>query len=133
MKKKHQPRMEKRVIKLKDNHTWKAPAGYKIIVVERGLLSFNFPEKWLLKKMEPIEIHDGDPPNDNARLMVSFWRLPPDVDWTGLPLAPALKQAVVTGERDILSTGEPITIPRGDMEMVWLEQRFIDPIEKREA
>jgi hypothetical protein len=133
MKKKNQPRMKKEVLKLQKNHTWKAPSGYKIMVVERGVVSFNFPEHWLLKKMEPIEIHDGEPPDDNARLMVSFWRLPPGVDWTGLPLAPMLEKSVDVGEREILSTGKPVTMPRSDMEMVWLEQRFIDPIEKREA
>jgi hypothetical protein len=133
MPKKQPPRMQKSVLRLQKNHTWKAPSGYKILVVERGLLSFNFPEKWILKKMDPIEIHDGEPPDDNARLMVSFWRLPPGVDWTGLPLAPMLEQSVVTGERQIISTGKPIKMPRQDMEMYWLEQRFIDEVEPREA
>lgn len=125
--------IHKKTLRLKENHNWKAPAGYKILVVERGLISFNFPEKWLLVKMEPIEIHDGKPPNDNARLMVSFWRLPGGVDWTGLPLAPMLAQSVETGERDILERGEIITAPREDIELVWTEQKFMDPVEHREA
>jgi hypothetical protein len=122
-------------MRLKDNHTWNAPEGYKILVVERGLVSFNFPESWLLVKMQPVEIHDGEPPDDNARLMMSFWRLPPGVDWAGLPLAPMLVQSVEEkeGEREILSTSEVYRPPRTDLEMVWLEQGFMDPEEHREA
>lgn len=132
MKHKKHKYTEKR-LRLKDNHTWKAPKGYKILVIERGLVSFNFPEKWLLKQIDPVEIHDGDPPNDNARLMVSFWRLPKDVDWSGLPLGPLLAQSTEGSEMEILARSEIITVPRSDLELVWTEHRFLDPVEKREA
>lgn len=132
MKNKKHKFTEKR-LRLKDNHTWAAPKGYKILVIERGLVSFNFPEKWLLKQIDPVEIHDADPPNDNARLMVSFWRLPKDVDWSGLPLAPMLMDATKDSDLEILARGEVIRSARTDIEIVWTEHRFLDPVEKREA
>jgi hypothetical protein len=121
-------------LRLKDNHTWKAPKGYKIVVLDRGAVSFNIPEGWLLAKLEPhVELHDNPPPDDNARLSVSFWRTPPGIDWTGLPLAPLLTQAVEDSDLEILARGEVSPFTRTDLEMVWTERRFLDPEEKREA
>jgi hypothetical protein len=134
MSHKNKQKWQKSEMRLADNHTWSAPKGYTIFVADRGAVSFNFPETWLLKKFEPIEIHDGEPPNDNARISMSFWRTPPGVDWTGLPLAPMLRQAVTTGRKlEILHTSDVHTYPRQDIELVWIEQMFMDPVEKREA
>lgn len=134
-KKKHkipQPRK----MRLRDDHTWTAPDGYKIVVLDRGAVSFNIPEKWFLAKLEPtIEIHDAEPPNDNTRISVTFWRLPPGIDWTGLPLMKMMADASA-GERkeiQILARGELVRSPRTDLELVWTEHRFLDPVEKREA
>ncbi|MBC8171851.1 MAG: hypothetical protein H7X77_09260 [Anaerolineae bacterium] len=120
--------------KLKDNHTWQAPAGYKIVVLDRGAVSFNVPQDWLMAKADPVELHDAAPPNDNARLTVSFWRLPPGVDWTGLPLAPLLIESTKDSKMDVLERGEIITPSRTDnIELVWTQHRFMDPVEHREA
>ncbi len=133
MKHKNKKRIEKRTLRLKDNHTWQAPKGYKILVLEKGLVYFNIPESWLLAKLEPVELHDQPPPNDNARLSVSFWRLPPGVDWSGLPQGPLLAQALEGAKHEVLAHGELVTSPRTDLELVWTEQRFMDPQEHREA
>jgi len=126
--------IKSQTLRLKDNHTWKAPKGYKIVVLERGAVSFNIPESWILAKLEPqVELHDGEPPNDNARLSISFWRFPSGIDWSGLPLVPLLTQAVEGTSLDILEQGEVITASRKDLELVWTERRFLDPEEKREA
>jgi hypothetical protein len=119
--------------RLADNHTWHAPDGYKIFVADRGAVSFNFPHTWLLKKFEPVEIHDGEPPDDNARISMSYWRLPPGVDWTGLPLAPMLEDGVDTPKHEILHKGRVITVAREDIELCWIEQLFMDPVEHRPA
>lgn len=132
-KRKRQPQYQKRTLRLKDSHTWKAPAGYKIVVLDRGVVSFNIPDTWIVAKTDPFELNDAPPPNDNARVTVSFWRLPPGVDWSGLPLAPLLAQSIASSERDLISTAETVTSDRTDLELVWTEQLFIDPVEKREA
>jgi hypothetical protein len=119
--------------RLKDNHTWDAPAGYKIIVVDRGAVSFNVPQKWLMANADPLELHDAPPPNDNARITVSLWRLPPDVDWSGLPLAPLLIESTKDSKMEVLERSEVFTLPRQDLELVWTQHKFIDPVEKREA
>lgn len=119
--------------KLKPNHTWQAPDGYKIVVLDRGAVSFNVPQDWIMAKADPLELHDAAPPNDNARLTVSFWRLPPGVDWSGLPLAPLLIESTKDSKMDVLERGEIITVNREDMELVWTQHRFMDPVEHREA
>lgn len=125
--------IQKKTLKLKDNHSWTAPAGYKILVLDRGAVSFNIPEAWFVAKFEPIEIHDAKPPDDNARISVSFWQFPPGIDWTGLPLAPLLSKATEGSKLEILERSEVFTSPRTDLEMVWAQHRFMDPVEKREA
>jgi hypothetical protein len=121
---------------LPDNHTWKAPPGYKIFVIDRGAASFNFPASWVLTKLEPaVEILDGEPPNDNARIMVTIWNFPADVDWNDLPLGDLLVKSTTgsESERDILEKGAIIKPKRPDLELAWTEHRFLDPVEKREA
>lgn len=129
-----QPQLpQKQTLRLKDNHTWKAPDGYKIVVIERGLVSFNVPQSWHVAKLEPFELNDKAPPNDDARLTTSFWRLPPGVDWSGLPLVPLLAKATEGSDLEILERSDIFPTPRTDLEMIWTEHRFMDPVEKREA
>lgn len=124
-----------RTMRLNDNHTWKAPKGYKILVINRGAASFNIPESWLLIKMEPLELHNAEPPNDDARLMVTVMPFPPgNIDWTDLPLEPLLLKSIMTGKKDVLSTSAPVSVSRPDLQLVWVQQRFVDPVERpREA
>lgn len=123
-----------KTLRLADNHTWKAPEGYKIFMADRGAISFNIPESWILAKLEPhIEFHDAEPPDDDARISVSFWRTPPGVDWTGLPLPELLAKSAEGGTVEILSRSGIIRSMRSDLEMVWTEHKFMDPLEKRPA
>ncbi len=124
---------KKSTLRMKDNHTWKAPKGYKIVMMDRGAVSFNVPEKWEIHKFEPLEMYDKAPPNDNARLSVSFWRLPVGVDWSKLPLGELLLKTLEDSEKDILARGDLVTSERTDLEVVWTEHRFMDAVEKREA
>jgi hypothetical protein len=121
-------------LKMQANHTWQAPDGYKIVVLDRGAVSFNVPTEWHLTSMEPLELNDKEPPDDDARITVSFWRLPPGIDWTELPLPKLLRESAKdSGKVEVLEYG-PIEIPaRTDIEQAWMYKRFIDPAEKREA
>jgi hypothetical protein len=133
--KKHSKKLPpKQTLRLHDNHTWKAPDGYKIFVMDRGAVSFNIPETWVLAKIEPnVEFNDCEPPDDEARLSVSMWRTPPGIDWTGLPLGELLQKSAEGGTVKILSRSGIIKSMRTDLEMVWTEHKFRDPKEKREA
>lgn len=131
-KNKQQPLPQPKTLRLKDNHSWKAPAGFKIVVLDRGAVSFNIPEKWFVAKMEPtFEMHNAAPPDDDARLSVTFFRTQPGIDWTGLPVDTLLQHSMKDiSDRDTLGTSTPTHLPRTDIEVVWVEQRFIDPVEK---
>lgn len=120
-------------LQLKPDHTWKAPPGYKVLVLDRGAVSFNIPENWLIHKMEPLELHNAPPPDDDARISVTFWKMPPGIDWSGLPIDRLLEQSVQGTEREILSKTPIKRLPRTDIEVVWTEHRFIDTVEPREA
>lgn len=134
MKAKHNKPILQKTLRMKENHTWKAPKGYKIFVMDRGAVSFNIPASWHLAKLEPnVEFNDQPPPDDEARLSVSYWRFPPDIDWTGLPLAPLLAQSISGSEMQVLERSEIIRLPRTDLEIVWTQHRFLDPVEKRDA
>lgn len=133
MKKK--PSIQQKTLRMQDNHTWQAPKGYKIVVLDRGVVSFNVPHKWIVANMEPFEMHDAKPPHDDARITVSYWRTMAGVDWHGLPLPILLAKSTedTRGEGELLEAGEIMTSERTDLEIVWKEHRFMDPVEKREA
>jgi hypothetical protein len=133
---KSRPIPQPKRMQLKENHSWKAPAGFKIVVLDRGAVSFNIPEKWFVAKMEPtFEMHNAVPPNDDARLSVTFFRTQPGIDWTGLPVNTLLENSLKgVADRETVGTSGITRVPREDIELVWAEQRFIDPVEKpREA
>lgn len=131
----HKRHWHKQTLRLKDNHSWRAPKGYKIVVLDRGAVSFNVPENWIVEKTEPFTMHDAAPPDDEARLTVSFWRNTPGIDWSGLPLPELLEKSAVgdDDDLDILERSEIVRDERTDLELVWTVQRFLDPEEKREA
>ncbi len=133
---KQRPIPQPKRMQLKENHSWKAPAGFKIVVLDRGAVSFNVPEKWFVAKMEPtFEMHNDVPPKDDARISVTFFRTMPGIDWSGLPADMLLEQSLKgVADRETVGTSAITRIPRTDIEVVWAEHRFIDPVEKpREA
>ncbi|MEQ8677258.1 MAG: hypothetical protein RLP44_31540 [Aggregatilineales bacterium] len=116
-----------KTLRLRDDHTWKAPSGYKIVVMDAGAASFNIPVSWVLTKMEPLEVLDKEPPDDDARITVTLWRFPPGIDWSGLPLEDLLENA--TNDPALKERKERTEIkrvPRKDIEMVWKRDRWID-------
>lgn len=125
--------MKMTTMRMRDHHGWKAPAGYKIVVLDRGAVSFNMPQAWLVHKTDPFEMHDGLPPNDNARVMCSYWKFPPGIDWTGLPLLELLAKSTEDRQSELLERGEILKHSRKDLELVWLYQKFMDPEEHRPA
>lgn len=131
--KKKKQKWKQQTLRVKPNHTWRAPDGFKIVVIDRGAASFNVPTDWHLAKLDPLEMYDRPQPDDKARLMVTLMHTPPGIDWTELPLTDLLAQSTKDSSLQTLSRSEIIKAARTDLELAWTEHRFIDPEEHREA
>lgn len=129
------PRQYKHVatLPLHDKHTWTAPEGYKILMVDRGLVSFNLPADWYIHAMDPFDIRDKAPPDETCHLQATLYRAPAGVDWSGLPLISLMEKVIQGAHKDILERSPIQKHPRTDIEIVWFQQRFIDKEEKRPA
>jgi hypothetical protein len=124
---------EKRSLRLKKRHRWRAKPGYRIFVADRGAVRFSFPQDWVIvPESDAIHLYDKQPPDDNCRLAVSYIRLPP-LDWSGLPLSQLVETALGSERRDILDKAKVTQLRRNDLEIAWTEIRFMDPNEKRPA
>ena len=122
-----------KTFRLKDRHRWKSKPGYCICVLDRGAVRFDFPVGWIVKHTpDSVRIHDREPPDDNCVLAVSHLRLPP-IDWSGLPLRELVAAAVSNEDREILERKDIIERRRGDLELAWVETRYIEARERREA
>jgi hypothetical protein len=117
---------------LKRDHGWKAKPGHSICVLDRGAVRFEFPSKWVVKQRpDSVQIHDCEPPDDNCVLGVSHFRAP--VEASGVPLRELVNAASAGDEREILERKEIVETQRGDVEIAWIEVRYIDNETKREA
>ncbi|HWX39785.1 MAG TPA: hypothetical protein VN345_01425 [Blastocatellia bacterium] len=118
---------------LKKGHGWKAPAGYRIFVADRGAVRFNIPQGWIIEPdSDSIKFYDGKPPDDNCRLACSYFRLPP-IDWSGLRLSELIKTATEGDERKLAICGDIVEQRRPDLELAWVDLSFDDPEEHRLA
>jgi hypothetical protein len=125
---------DKQELRLPDGHGWRAKAGNQIFVADRGAVRFDFPNTWIVEPGSgSVKFFDRQPPDDQCTLEVSFWRLPPGIDWTELPLEKLLIDAMGEPDPEEIGRAEPKRRKRGDIEYVWIETRFIDKNEKREA
>lgn len=130
----------KRDLRLADDHGWRCKPGYTIFVADRGAVRFDVPESWKVQiDAEGVKIHDALPPDDNARLQLTIFFPPPAVDWTDLPLATMLAEAVAgrdgdsDGAGDLLGQDPVSHVLRPGLEIVWTEVRRMDPEEHRES
>lgn len=124
----------KRVYRLDSNYDWKTKLGNKVFVADSGALRFDFPAEWVLVPDTPaIKLYDRQPPDDNCLLEVTVFHLPVGPDWRALPLSEQLVTALGGDGDEVISRGEIVQVKRGDLEIAWLETRFIDPGEQREA
>jgi hypothetical protein len=126
---------EKQAYKLPENHGWRAKPGYQIFVAGRGDVRFDIPQGWIVEPDDvSVKLYDKKPPADDCRLEMSYLRLHPGVDWSGLPLSRLFSEIIQrSGQRDELSRGEVQVVKRDGLELMWQEIRFLDPGENREA
>jgi hypothetical protein len=124
---------KEKILRLKDKHAWKARPGYAILVLDKGAVRFDFPQDWLVSNEDgTVVIQDGRPPDDNSVLKVSVFHTPP-IDWSGLPLGRALEECTQGISEKELERKPTVESQRPDQEVAWLETRFVDPKENREA
>jgi hypothetical protein len=119
-------------LRLKDNHTWKSKPGYSICVIDRGLLRFDYPSNWIVEPEEgAVHLHDRPPSVESCDLGVSIFNVSAE-DIRDLSLDDTLRDTL-RNDRKPYQQSEVHHISRADLEIAWLEQRYIDPEHKRDA
>jgi hypothetical protein len=120
--------------KLSADHGWRAKPGYKIFVADQGAIRFDIPASWHVEPGDDsIRFNDKKPPDDDCLLQVSVMYLNGSVDWSGFSITRCLDEALKANTSDRISVGEVVEVKRDGVELAWLEVRFIDENEKREA
>lgn len=132
---------ERETLRLRANHGWKTKPGYQIVVLSRGAVRFDVPKRWVLSMDRDernghmtVKLTDRPEPDDDCRLQVTPIYLPPGVEPPDAPLVEML-EAAVSGPSENEELGRSIAIHerRRDLELAWIETRYVDPGEKREA
>lgn len=124
----------KQVYRLESGYDWKAKPGNNVFVADHGAVRFDFPADWVfVPEGNTFKFHDRQPPDDNCLLEVTIFRLPPGPDWRSFPLPELLAAAIDHDGDEVISRSEIVYAKRGDLELAWIETRFIDPGEHREA
>jgi hypothetical protein len=119
-------------LKLKDKHTWKSKPGHSICVIDRGLVRFDYPNGWIVEPEEgAVHLHDREPSVESCDLGVSIFRVPPELA-RELSLDETL-QSALGDDRKPYQQSEIHHVTRPDLEIVWLEQRYIDGEYNRDA
>jgi len=119
-------------LKLKPNHTWKTKPGQSICVIDRGLVRFDYPSNWIVEP-EPgaVHLHDRPPSVESCDLGVSIFHAPV-ADVQELPLEETLR-AALADDRQPYQESEIHQVIRDDLEIVWLEQKYVDTEHQRDA
>ena len=119
-------------LNLKDNHTWKSKPGYSICVLDRGVVRFDYPSNWIVEPDEgAVHLHDRPPSVESCDLGVSIFRMPEDFV-RSLSLDETLTETL-DSDKKVYQQSEIHHITRGDLEIAWLEQRYLDAEYKRDA
>ena len=119
-------------LKLKHNHTWKSKPGYCICVLDRGAVRFDYPRTWKVDMADgAVYLHDREPSIESCDLGVSPFHVPREA-MIEMPVEEILKGSLGDG-RDPYQQSEMHRIDRPDMEIAWLEQRYIEKTQNRDA
>ena len=117
---------------LKKNHTWKSKPGNSICVLDRGVVRFDYPSNWKVEMGDgAVFLHDREPSIESCDLGVSIFRVPMEVI-AHVSMEEMLLNSMDT-EREPYEQSEIRRIEREDLELVWIEQRYIEKTQKRDA
>ena len=124
--KKSPPPFTRREVKLADNHGWRGTPGYKICVIGRGDIRFEYPDPWVVVPTEhSLKIHDKPYPNDNMVLEVSVLRMPP-IDWNRAPSLEFLLSDNLRKQGVLLMPDQIHRMEIPGLNLVWAERDDID-------
>ena len=124
--------MEGKKLKLKGNHTWKSKPGHSICVIDRGLVRFEYPSNWIVEPKDgAVHLHDRTPSVESCDLGVSIFHVP--AEYVGELCLEDTLRAAVEGERKPYQESEIHHVTNFGIEVVWLEQRYIDAEYNRDA
>jgi hypothetical protein len=128
------PKWHEEVYKMPKGLKWPARPGYKTFVADQGAVRFDIPQDWVVEPGDnSIKFQDQPSPDDTCVLEMSVFHLQPGPDWSKLPLVELLTNVTKESNFEVLSRREPVYQRRDDLEIVWLETRYVDPEEHREA
>ena len=118
--------------KLKNNHTWKSKPGYSICVLDRGLVRFDYPSDWIVETQDgAVFLHDREPSIESCDLGVSLFPIPAE-EFADVSMDEMLLNSLGT-ERKPYQQSEIRHVQKGDVEIAWLEQRYIESGQNRDA
>lgn len=119
-------------LKLKPNHTWKSKPGYSICVIDRGLVRFDYPSNWIVKPEEgAVHLYDRPASVDSCYLGLSIFPVP-HMYLGELSLDEFLLETARTN-REHYQQSEIYHAVRSDLEIAWVEQRYVDADYDRDA
>lgn len=122
-------------VPLAKGHKWRTRPGYSKLVLDRGRVNLDVPQDWVVEPGAEVSIQilDKPSPADDVRLEVSFNRLAPGVNWGRLPLEEIVSDLADNDGRNPVSRGPVKTLMRKGLRGAWVEIKFVDPVEEREA
>ena len=117
---------------LKANHSWKCKPGNSICVIDRGVVRFEYPTNWIVEPSEgSLHLHDRPPSVESCDLGVSVFPIPREAI-QHLSLKETLL-ASLESEWNPYHQSEIHHAENVEVEIVWLEQQYIDAEHKRDA
>ncbi len=121
------------VLTLARHHNWAAQPGHKILILDRGAVSFEYPASWVVTPAEDcVKVFDREPPGDECTLAVSYLKIPV-MDWSELPVTSLVQAALEGDERQFLEVSPIQSDRRLSLEIGWCEGHFTGLPEKRPA
>ena len=122
----------KEVLKLSPDHQWDVSPGHNLAVLGRGAVRFEIPRDWVCAPDEDsVKFLDVESPHDRCRIAASCPRFPSVADQ--VPIGELVELATQADARVVLTKGEINAITRASLELAWMELRFTDPHENRDA
>ena len=104
------------------------PDGYQLIVMDRGAVHLCFPSGWLARPSDKgsMLLCDAEPPLDDCRLEVSYWRLHPALA-RNFPFERAVSEMCRTkDEAEDETSSAPFYNKRDGLRFGWVESGYPD-------
>ena len=125
----------KQTFDLPDEHGWNAPEGYNVFVAGRGAVQFNVPQTWVVEPDDDsVKLKDKPTPKDDMCIAMSYYPIAEAI-WAHpqFPMTVIVKMMSEQDNRKPFWRSDVFLEERRDLEQAWLEVKFMDPLENREA